>query len=99
MPDEYTGATFSVSNLGMFGIHEFTAIINPPNAAILAVGQAVEKPFIETDEDGEQAITVGHEMSMTMSSDHRIIDGKDSVQFLVAVKEALEDPARLLLNL
>lgn len=71
-----SGSTFTISNLGMFGVDHFTAIINPPNAAILAVGQAIEKPFVEQDEDGDSILVVGHEMSMTMSSDHRIIDGR-----------------------
>ncbi|GAB5495703.1 MAG: pyruvate dehydrogenase complex dihydrolipoamide acetyltransferase [Phycisphaerales bacterium] len=95
-PEEMSDSTFTISNLGMFGVDHFTAIINPPNAAILAVGQAVEKPFIETDEDGEQAITVGHEMSMTMSSDHRIIDGAMAAEYLSTVRKLLESPASLL---
>ncbi|MFK7960723.1 MAG: dihydrolipoamide acetyltransferase family protein [Phycisphaerales bacterium] len=94
--DEMSDSTFTISNLGMFGVDHFTAIINPPNAAILAVGQAVQKPFFETDEDGEPMLVVGHEMSMTISSDHRIIDGAMAAQYLGTVKELLENPAALL---
>lgn len=95
-PEEMSGSTFTISNLGMFGVDHFTAIINPPNAAILAVGRAIERPFVETDEDGEKVIVVGHEMAMTMSSDHRIIDGAMAAQYLGTVKELLENPASLL---
>ncbi|MEN0019790.1 MAG: pyruvate dehydrogenase complex dihydrolipoamide acetyltransferase [Planctomycetota bacterium] len=94
--DEMSDSTFTISNLGMFGVDHFTAIVNPPNAAILAVGRAVEKPFIEYDEDGDATIVVGHEMSMTMSSDHRIIDGAMAAQYLATVKDYLEKPASLL---
>jgi pyruvate dehydrogenase E2 component (dihydrolipoamide acetyltransferase) len=89
-------STFTISNLGMFGVDHFTAIINPPNAAILAVGRSIEKPFVEYDEDGEPTLVVGHEMAMTMSSDHRIIDGAMAAQYLTTVKELLENPAALL---
>jgi pyruvate dehydrogenase E2 component (dihydrolipoamide acetyltransferase) len=95
-PEDMSDSTFTISNLGMFGVDHFTAIINPPNAAILAVGAAVEKPFIDTDEDGERIITIGHEMAMTMSSDHRIIDGAMAAQYLQTVKQLLESPASLL---
>lgn len=94
--EEMSDSTFTISNLGMFGVDHFTAIINPPNAAILAVGRAIEKPFIELDEDGEPVLTIGEEMSMTMSSDHRIIDGAMAAQYLSTVKELLENPATLL---
>ena len=95
-PEEMSDSTFTISNLGMFGVDHFTAIINPPNAAILAVGQAIQKPFIETDEDGEPELVIGHEMSMTMSSDHRIIDGAMAAEYLSTVRELLESPASLL---
>lgn len=95
-PQEMSGSTFTISNLGMFGVDHFTAIINPPNAAILAVGRAVEKPFIEADDDGEFEMVLGKEMSMTMSSDHRIIDGAMAAQYLNTVKSLLESPAALL---
>jgi len=89
--DEMEGSTFTISNLGMFGVEHFTAIINPPNSAILAVGGAVEKPVVR---DGQ--VVVGHEMQMTMSSDHRVIDGAMAAKYLADVREALENPATLL---
>jgi pyruvate dehydrogenase E2 component (dihydrolipoyllysine-residue acetyltransferase) len=95
-PQELSGSTFTISNLGMFGVDHFTAIVNPPNAAILAVGRAIEKPFVEYDETGEPELVVGHEMSMTISSDHRIIDGAMAAAYLKTVKELLESPASLL---
>lgn len=94
--EEMSDSTFTISNLGMFGVDHFTAIINPPNACILAVGQAVEKPFIERNEQGEVELVVGHEMAMTMSSDHRIVDGAMAAAYLGAVKQLLENPATLL---
>ncbi|MEM1423967.1 MAG: dihydrolipoamide acetyltransferase family protein [Planctomycetota bacterium] len=90
--DEMSDATFTISNLGMFGVEHFTAIVNPPNVAILAVGAAVRKPVV--GDDGE--LTVGHEMSMTMSSDHRVIDGAMAAQYLQTVKGYLENPASIL---
>jgi pyruvate dehydrogenase E2 component (dihydrolipoamide acetyltransferase) len=84
-------STFTISNLGMFGVEHFTAIINPPNAAILAVGAAIERPVVRNG-----AIVVGHVMSMTMSSDHRIIDGAMAAAYLNTVKQSLENPATLL---
>ncbi len=95
-PQELSGSTFTISNLGMFGVDHFTAIVNPPNAAILAVGRAIEKPFVEYDEAGEPELVIGHEMSMTISSDHRIIDGAMAAAYLNTVKELLESPASLL---
>ncbi len=89
--EEIEGSTFTISNLGMFGVEHFTAIINPPNSAILAVGAAVKKPVVEGDE-----IVVGHEMQMTMSSDHRVIDGAMAAGYLKTVREMLEAPATLL---
>lgn len=94
--EEMSESTFTISNLGMFGVDHFTAIINPPNAAILAVGRSVEKPFVEYDDEGEPTLVIGHEMSMTMSSDHRIIDGAMAAQYLGSVKALLENPAALL---
>jgi pyruvate dehydrogenase E2 component (dihydrolipoamide acetyltransferase) len=90
-PEEMADSTFTISNLGMFGVEHVTAIINPPNAAILAVGAAVRKPVVR---DGELA--VGHRMAMTMSSDHRIVDGAMAAQYLATVREMLEKPATLL---
>ncbi|MEI6105826.1 MAG: pyruvate dehydrogenase complex dihydrolipoamide acetyltransferase [Opitutae bacterium] len=90
-PDEFTGGTFCVSNLGMMGITKFSAIINPPNAAILAVGTTVTKPVVKNG-----AIVVGQTMVLTLSCDHRVVDGALGAQFLAAIKELLEKPALLL---
>jgi len=90
-PDEYTGATFSISNLGMFGIQEFTAVINPPEAGILAVGGVEELPVVV---DGE--VTVRPRMKITMSCDHRVIDGAQGSRFLATLKGMLEEPAAIL---
>ena len=92
MPEEYTGATFSVSNLGMFGIHEFTAIINPPEAGILAVGGIEETPVVAGGE-----VTVRPRMRITMSCDHRVIDGAQGSRFLQTLKTMLEEPTAILL--
>jgi pyruvate dehydrogenase E2 component (dihydrolipoamide acetyltransferase) len=86
-PEEYTGSTFSISNLGMFGIEEFTAVINPPEAAILAVGAISEKVVVQ---NGEMAIR--QRMRVTMSCDHRVIDGATGAQFLQTFKTYLEEP-------
>jgi pyruvate dehydrogenase E2 component (dihydrolipoamide acetyltransferase) len=95
--EEMADSTFTISNLGMFGVEHFTAIINPPNAAILAVGAAVEQPVVETDRaTGEKKLGIGHIMQMTMSSDHRIVDGAMAAQYLATVKDLLEKPAALL---
>jgi pyruvate dehydrogenase E2 component (dihydrolipoamide acetyltransferase) len=91
-PDEYMGATFSVSNLGMFGIDEFTAIINPPEAAILAVGAMNAKPVVR---EGE--VVVRQLMRVTMSCDHRIVDGATGAKFLQTFKKMLENPLLLML--
>ena len=91
-PEEYTGATFSVSNLGMFGIHEFTAIINPPEAGILAVGGIEDTPVAV---DGE--VVVRPRMRITMSCDHRVIDGAQGSRFLQTLKGMLEEPTAILL--
>ncbi|MDH3205756.1 MAG: pyruvate dehydrogenase complex dihydrolipoamide acetyltransferase [Gemmatimonadota bacterium] len=91
-PDEYTGSTFSVSNLGMFGIHEFTAIINPPEAGILAVGGIVETPVVVGG-----AVVVRPRMRMTMSCDHRVIDGAQGSRFLQTLQSMLEEPTAILL--
>lgn len=93
--EEMSDATFTISNLGMFGVEHFTAIINPPNAAILAVGAAVKKPVVRSGPGGDQ-IVVGHEMQMTMSSDHRVVDGAMAAAYLQTVKQYLEAPATLL---
>ncbi len=90
-PGEFTGGTFCVSNLGMMGVERFSAIINPPNAAILAIGATVTKPVVK---DGH--IVVGQTMSLTLSCDHRVVDGALGAQFLAALKHLLEKPALLL---
>ena len=90
-PNDYTGGTFCVSNLGMMGIPKFTAIINPPNAAILAVGTTVAKPVIKNG-----AIVPGQTMTVTLSCDHRVFDGAVGAQYLSALKQLLESPALLL---
>lgn len=89
-PEEYTGSTFSVSNLGMFDIDEFTAIINPPEAGIIAIGRIVEAPAVV---DGQLAVR--RRMRLTMSCDHRVIDGATGAQFLKTVKLLLENPLAL----
>jgi len=90
-PQEMSDSTFTISNLGMFGVTHFTAIINPPNAAILAVGAAIERPVVKNGQ-----VVVGNVMSMTMSSDHRIVDGAMAAAYLKTVKGYLEKPATLL---
>src|SRR5690349_2138227 len=89
-PEEYTGATFSISNLGMFGIDEFTAVINPPEGAILAVGAMSPKPVVRDNE-----IVVRQMMRVTMSCDHRVIDGATGAKFLQTFKKILENPLYL----
>ena len=91
-PAEFTGGTFCVSNLGMAGVDRFCAIINPPNAAILAVGATVKKPVVKDDE-----IVIGQRMTLTLSCDHRVVDGLLGAKFLNAVKAYLESPSLLLL--
>ncbi len=92
-PEEYTNATFTISNLGSFGIEEFTAIINPPGVAILALGAVMKVPFVEDDEN----ITIRRQMKMTLSADHRVLDGAVAADFLTDLKNILEDPFRALL--
>ena len=91
-PEQYTGATFSVSNLGMLDIVEFTAVINPPEAAILAVGGVEAKPVVV---DGN--VVVRQRMRVTMSCDHRVIDGATGARFLQALRRLIENPLLLVL--
>jgi pyruvate dehydrogenase E2 component (dihydrolipoamide acetyltransferase) len=91
-PAEFTGGTFCVSNLGMMGIDRFCAIINPPNAAILAVGTTVRKPVVKGDQ-----IVIGQRMTLTLSADHRVVDGAVGATYLAALRDLLEKPALLLL--
>jgi pyruvate dehydrogenase E2 component (dihydrolipoamide acetyltransferase) len=88
---EMSDSTFVISNLGMFGVDNFTAIINPPNSAILAVGAALKKPVVRDDE-----LTVGHEMSATLSLDHRVIDGAMAAQYLQTLGQLIENPGTVL---
>jgi pyruvate dehydrogenase E2 component (dihydrolipoyllysine-residue acetyltransferase) len=91
-PEDYTGGTFSVSNLGMFDVEDFAAIINPPEAAILAVGTIKPQPVIL---DGQ--LSIGHRMKATLSGDHRAVDGATAARFLQIVKRLLEQPLTLML--
>lgn len=91
-PEDYTGGTFTVSNLGMFGIEEFTAIINPPQAAILAVGTSVKTPVV----NGDGEIEVKTMMKVTLSCDHRVVDGAVGAQFLATLTDYLENPMNML---
>lgn len=93
MPEEYQGGSFSISNLGMYGIREFSAVINPPHGAILAVGAGEKRPVIAKD-GSVRAATL---MTCTLSCDHRVIDGALGAQLLAAFKELIEDPIALLL--
>ncbi|MEM0966903.1 MAG: pyruvate dehydrogenase complex dihydrolipoamide acetyltransferase [Verrucomicrobiota bacterium] len=91
-PDEMSGSTFTVTNLGMFGVTSFFGIINPPNAAILSVGATVAKPVV--NQAGE--IVVGHRMNIGISADHRVVDGAIGARYLAALKEIIEAPALML---
>ncbi len=90
-PDEMSGSTFTISNLGMFDVEEFTAIINPPNSCILAVGGIIQKPIVKNGE-----LAVGNMMKVTLSCDHRVVDGAAGAQFLQTLKNMLENPIKLL---
>ena len=92
MPEEYTGATFTVSNLGMFGIDQFTAIINPPEAGILAIGGVEEKPVVINGQ-----LEVRNRMRVTMSCDHRAVDGATGAKFLQTVRRYIENPLSLVI--
>lgn len=89
-PNEYQGSTFTISNLGAWGIEEFTAIINPPNVAILAIGAAAARPVVK---DGQ--IVVQDRMKVTMSCDHRVVDGAAGAEYLRTLRQYLEQPLRL----
>ncbi len=91
-PEEFTGGTFCVSNLGMFGLDRFSAIINPPNAAILAVGATRKIPVVS----GNDQIEIGHRMALTLSCDHRVVDGATGAEFLATLRNLLENPALML---
>jgi pyruvate dehydrogenase E2 component (dihydrolipoamide acetyltransferase) len=91
-PEEFMGSTFTISNLGMFDVTEFTAIINPPESCILAVGAVRKQPVVKDDQ-----LAIGHRMKVTLSSDHRVVDGALAAQFLAEVRRLLENPVALLL--
>lgn len=91
-PSDWEGSTFTVSNLGMFGIDQFTGIINPPDACILAIGGISQEPVVKNGQ-----IVVGNIMKVTMSCDHRVVDGASGAAFLQTLKSLLEEPLRLLL--
>jgi len=90
-PEDVDGSTFSTSNLGMYDVEEFIAIVNPPEAAILAIGSAKETPVVVNGE-----IKVGSRMKATISVDHRISDGAEAAQFMQALAGFLENPVRML---
>jgi pyruvate dehydrogenase E2 component (dihydrolipoamide acetyltransferase) len=91
-PEEYAGGTFSISNMGMMGVKSFDAVINPPQAAILAVGAGEQRPVVKNGE-----LTVATVMSVTLSCDHRAIDGAVGAEYMAAVKMFLEQPSAMLL--
>ena len=91
VPDEMRGGTFTVSNLGMYGVDAFTAIINPPESAILAIGRTVETPV---GRDG--AVVLRPMATFTLSSDHRIVDGVTAARFIADLRESIEHPEDLL---
>jgi len=91
-PEEFTGGTFCVSNLGMMGVRRFSAIINPPNGAILAVGTTVKTPVVNEKNE----IVVGQRMSLTLSCDHRVVDGATGAEFLAALRDIIEKPVQIL---
>ena len=92
-PDEYSGGTITVSNLGAYGIEQFCAIVNPPQAAILAIGAIVKKPVVGPND----TITVGQRMSVTLSGDHRVVDGAVGATYLAELRKLLENPALMLM--
>lgn len=89
-PDEFAGGTFTISNLGMYGIDHFTVLINPPEAAILAVGTATQVPVVR-----EGQVVSGATLKLTLSIDHRVLDGAAAAAFLRDLKETLEEPLRI----
>jgi pyruvate dehydrogenase E2 component (dihydrolipoamide acetyltransferase) len=91
-PSDWEGSTFTISNLGMFGIDEFTAIINPPDACILAVGGIQSVPVVKNNQ-----VVPGNIMKLTLSCDHRVVDGATGAAFLQTLKALLEEPVRLLI--
>ncbi len=94
--DEYSGGTFTISNLGMFGIENFTAIINPPEVGILSISSTKDEPFVVTGDDGAKEIQIKPMMNIQLTVDHRIIDGLLAAQFVTEVKNLLENPISLM---
>ena len=92
-PTEIEGSTFTISNLGMFGIKEFTSIINQPNSAILSVGAIITKPVVKNNK-----ISIGNTITLTLACDHRSVDGANGSKFLQTLKNYIENPAIMLLN-
>jgi len=91
LPEDYTGGTFTVTNLGMFDIDEFTAIINPPESAILAIGKIDKVPVVEDDK-----VVIRPIMVLSLTYDHRIIDGAPAAQFLQRIKQIIQNPYLLI---
>ena len=92
LPEEYVGGSFSISNLGMYGIKEFSAVINPPQGAILAIGSGEKRPIVLNDQ-----LTIANIMTVTLSCDHRVVDGAVGAQFLSVFKDFIENPSLMLL--
>jgi pyruvate dehydrogenase E2 component (dihydrolipoamide acetyltransferase) len=90
-PNDWAGNTFTISNLGMMGIEEFTAIINPPDACIMAVGAIIKTPVVKNGE-----LAVGNIMKVTLSCDHRVVDGASGAEFLQTFKGLLEEPIKMI---
>lgn len=97
MPDEFAGGTFTISNLGMFGIDQFTAIINPPESGILAISATKDEPVVVVNEAGVKEVLIKPMMNITLSADHRVADGVVVAQTIMEIKELLEHPMRLFL--
>jgi len=96
LPHEYSGGTFTISNLGMFGVDNFSAVINPPEAAILAVSATKDEAVVVTGDDGNKSVGIRPMMNIQLSADHRVIDGMLAAQFTYEIKELLESPFSLL---
>jgi pyruvate dehydrogenase E2 component (dihydrolipoamide acetyltransferase) len=94
-PEEYQGASFTISNLGMYGIEVFYAVINPPEAAILAVGALQQVPWVD---EGTGAVVVMDRMRLGLSCDHRVVDGATGARFLSTLRIVLESPVRLVVG-
>jgi len=92
MPEEYTGGGFTISNLGMYGIREFSAIINPPQSCILAVGVGEQRPVVKNG-----ALAIANMMTCTLSVDHRAVDGALGAEYMAAFKKIIEEPMKLML--